>query len=268
VYLLGFILLVVIVAAGGGVIYVNSNKKANNESKLKSQALSTDSLKQLSNSDVTVGDSKQVLTVQSIAIFGGSVLLKGDVEIAGKLIVGNDLALSGINVSGQSTMQDLGVANDLSVGRNLAVKGQVTIQNGLSVNGNTTFAGLSVNTLTVSALQITSTLNLTHHIVGGGGTPSRSSGSALGSGGTTSVSGSDTAGSIRVNTGNGGGNGCFITVNFTTRFNSTPHVVVTPIGSGGGSVDFYVNRSTTSFSVCASNSVNNKSFGFDYIVFG
>ncbi len=268
IYLLGFVLLVVIVASGGGIIYLNSNKKAANENKLKSQSLSTDSLKQLSNSDVTVGDSKQVLTVQSNAIFGGAVLLKGDVEIAGKLKVGSDLALSGINVSGRSTMQDLSVSNDLSVGGNVAVKGQVTIQSGLSVSGSTNFAGLSVSSLTVSTLRINGPLTLTRHIVAGGGTPSRSSGGALGNGGTASVSGSDTAGSIKINTGSGGGNGCFITVNFTTRFNSTPHVVVTPIGSDGGSVNFYVNRTTSGFSVCASNTVSGKSFGFDYIVLG
>jgi hypothetical protein len=269
IYLLGFVLLVVIVGSGGGIIYLNSNKKAATENKLKSQALSTDSLKQLSNSDVTVGDSKQVLTVQSNAIFGGSVLLKGDVEVAGKLVVGSDLALTGINVSGKSTLQDLDVSNNLSVANNLAVKGQVTIQNGLTVNGTTSFAGLSVQTLTVSSLQINNTLNLTHHIIGGGGRPSRSSGSALGSGGTSSVSGSDTAGSIKINTGSGAGAGCFITINFTTRFNSTPNVVISPVGSKAGSLEYYVNRTTSSFSVCsASNPPDGASFGFDYIVFG
>jgi hypothetical protein len=269
IYLLGFILLIVVVGSGGGVIYLNSNKKAATESKLKSQSLSTDSLKQLSNSDVTVGDSKQVLTVQSNAIFGGSVLLKGDVEVAGKLIVGSDLALTGINVSGRSTLQDLDVSNDLSVAHNLAVKGQVTIQNGLSVNGTTTFAGLSVQTLTVSSLVINNTLNLTHHIVGGGGTPSRSSGSALGGGGTASVSGSDTAGSIKINTGSGSAAGCFITINFTTHYSATPHVVISPVGSSAGGIDYYVNRTTSNFSVCsASNPPDGASFGFDYIIFG
>lgn len=269
IYLLGFILLVVIFGSGGGIVYLNSTKKAANDNKLKSQSLSTDSLKQLANTDVTVGDSKQVLTVQSNAIFGGSVLLKGDVEVAGKLVVGNDLALTGINVSGKSTLQDLGVSNDLAVTHNVAVKGQMTIQGDLSVNGNTTFAGLSVNALTVSSLQINNTLNLTHHIVGGGSTPSRSSGTALGSGGTTSVSGSDTAGSIKINTGSSAGAGCFITVNFTTKYNATPHVIVTPIGSSAGALDYYVTRTTSSFSVCsASNPPDSASFGFDYIVIG
>lgn len=264
IYLLGFILLIVLVASGGGIIYVNSNKAATNTAKLKTQNLSTDSLKQLSNSDVTVGDSKQVLTVQSNAIFGGSVLLKGDVEIAGKLIIGN---ASGISLGGKNTLQDLAVTNDLSVAHNVSVKGQVTIQSGLSVSGNTSFAGLSVNTLTVSSLQISGTLNLTHHIVGGGGTPSRSSGAALGGGGTASVSGSDTSGSIKINTGNNPAAGCFITVNFTQNYSATPHVVVSPIGSAAAN-NFYVNRSTSSFSVCSTNPPAHASFGYDYIIFG
>jgi hypothetical protein len=268
IYLLGFILLVIVAGGGGGIYYLNSTKKAADNTKLKSQTLSTDSLKQLSNSDVTVGDSKQVLTVQSNAIFGGSVLLKGDVEVAGKLVVGSDLALTGINVSGKSTLQDLGVSNDLSVAHNLAVKGQVTIQSGLSVSGNTTFAGLSVNSLTVGTLRINNTLDLTHHITGGGATPSRSSGTALGGGGTTSVSGSDTAGTIKVNTGSGAAAGCFITVNFTTNYNSTPHVVVTPIGSDAATIPYYVNRTSSGFSVCTTSGVSNRSFSFDYIVLG
>lgn len=268
IYLLGFVLLIAFVGSGGVILYLNSHKN-DTATNLKAQQLSTETLKQLQNTDVSVGDSKQILTVRSNAIFGGSVLLKGDVDIAGKLVVGSDLSLTGINVSGNSTMQDLGVSNDLSVGHNVTVNGQVTIQNGLSVKGTTTFAGLSVATLTVSSLSIDGTLNLTHHVVGGGATPSRSSGSALGGGGTASVSGSDTSGSIKINTGSGAGVGCFVTINFTTKYNATPHVVVTPIGSAAGAIAYYINRTTDGFSVCtASNPPDGASFGFDYIVLG
>ncbi len=118
-------LLLVLAGSGGGIYYVSTSKN-DAQQQTQSQSLSTDSLKQLANSDVSVGDSKQVLTVQSNAIFDGTVLLRGDVDIAGKLTVGDQLSLNGINVGGQSTFQDVSVANDLSVGNNLAVKGQIT----------------------------------------------------------------------------------------------------------------------------------------------
>lgn len=267
IYLLGFILLLVLAGAGGGIYYLNTKNSGGDQ--LKTQSLSTDSLKQLANTDVSVGDSKQVLTVQSNAIFAGSVLLRGDVEVAGKLVVGNQLSLTGINVSGESTLQDVKVSNDLAVSHNLAVQGQTTLRGNLAVTGNTTFDTLSVSRLTVSAIQVNSTLNLTHHIVAGGSTPSRSSGTALGSGGTASVSGSDTSGSIKVNTGGGPAVGCFITVNFTQNYSGTPHVIVTPVGSAAGKLSWYVNRTTSGFSVCtASTPPSGSSFGFDYVVLG
>jgi hypothetical protein len=269
IYLLAFILLLVLAGSGGGIFYLNSNKQAAKDNGIKSQTLSTDSLKQLANSDVTVGDSKQVLTVQSNAIFDGSVLLRGDVEVAGKLVVGDKLSLTGINVGGQSTLQDVNISNNLAVTHDVAVKGKLTVQGALSVNGNVSFnSGVSITSLTVNSLTLNNKLVLTHHIVAGGGNPSRSSGTALGGGGTTSVSGSDTAGSIKVNTGSSPASGCFITVNFTSQFDNTPHVVVTPIGSDAGGLKYYVSRNTGSFSVCtASPAPSHASFGFDYIVF-
>ncbi len=269
IYLLAFILLVVLAGSGGGMYYLSSNKKVTQDNKIKTQALSSESLKQLENTDVTVGDSKQVLTVKSNAIFGGSVLLKGDVEVAGKLVVGDQLSLTGINVAGQSTLQDVKISNDLSVSHNLAVQGLISAQGGLSVSGNTTFANLSVNSLTVSTLNFNGALTLTHHIVGGGGTPGRNAGTALGSGGTAAVSGSDTAGSININTGSGPAAGCFITVNFTQHYDGTPHVIVTPVGSAAGGLGFYITRTTSSFSVCSNSPApGGQSFGFDYIVIG
>ncbi len=270
IYLLSFIFLLVLAGSGGGIYYLNTKKETVRSGDIKTQGLSTESLKQLANSDVSVGDSKQVLTVQSNAIFDGSVLLRGDVEVAGKLVVGDQLSLTGINVGGQSVLQDVSISNDLSVAHNLAVQGQTTLQGSLSVNGSTTFnGGLSVSRITTGSLQLSSNLTLTHHIVAGGATPSRSSGSALGGGGTTSVSGSDTSGSIKINTGSSPGAGCFITVNFANSYSSTPHVVVTPIGSAAGSLGYYVNRTSSSFSVCTTTAApSSSSFGFDYIVLG
>jgi hypothetical protein len=56
-------------------------------------------------------------------------------------------------------------------------------------------------------------------------------------------------------------------VNFTTKYNATPHVIVTPIGSAAANLAYYVNRSTSNFSICAANTPpSNASFGFDYFI--
>jgi hypothetical protein len=116
-------------------------------------------------------------------------------------------------------------------------------------------------------LQLNSDLTLTHHIVAGGGTPGRSPGSALGGGGSVTVGGSDTAGTVTINTGNAPASGCFVTVNFTQKYNSTPHVLITPVGSAAGGIAYYINRATSSFSICdATNPPSGSSFAFDYFV--
>lgn len=268
IYLLGFIFVLVLAGAGGGIYYVNGNQTT--QVTQKSEKLTTETLSELSGSGVTVGDSQQVLTIQSSTIFDGPVLLKKDVQIAGRLIVGGKLSLSGINVSGQSSMQDLNVTNNLSVTGDVAVKGKITVQKSLNVNGAANFKGaLNVQQIAASSLLLSGPLNVAHHIIAAGGLPSRSSGTAIGGGGTTSLSGSDSGGSITINTGSNPPAGCFVTVNFTNPYQSTPHVVVTPIGSAAAELKYYVTRNTGSFSVCSANAAPaHASFGFDYWVAG
>jgi len=157
----------------------------------------------------------------------------------------------------------------LAVAGSGAIQGQLTVQKNLSVNGSGTFNGpLSATQISVGRLQLTGDLTLTHHLIAGGSIPGRSNGGALGGGGTSSVSGSDTAGSISIHTGGGTHPGCFTTVNFTQHFQSTPHIVVTPVGSAAAALDYYIQRTTSSFSVCTTNTAPaGSSFGFDYIAF-
>src|SRR4051812_45354689 len=68
VYLLGFVLIVVVVGATGAVSYLNS-KKAPETPETATETLSADALKQLANSDATIGNASQTLTVQGNAIF-------------------------------------------------------------------------------------------------------------------------------------------------------------------------------------------------------
>lgn len=267
IYLIIFIF-VLVLAAGLAIVAFLNSKKSSSTANITTQTLDQKALEQLANTDTTVGSSSQVLKVQSNAIFAGKVLVRDTLEVAGGLQIGGNLSLAGVTVSGSSSFGQVQVTKNLAVLGDSALQGQVTIQKGLSVNGNGVFNGaLSAAQITTSALQLNGELTLTHHITAGGATPSRTNGSALGSGGTASVSGSDTSGSISINTGGGPSAGCFITVNFASKYNATPHVLITPVGSAAGSTSYYVNRSTTSFSICTADTpAANANFGYDYFV--
>ncbi|MCA9324484.1 hypothetical protein KDA23_00225 [Candidatus Saccharibacteria bacterium] len=267
IYLLLFFVLILLSVVFSVAVYLHGKRGQVDSNGISSQSLSPDSLTQLANSDVTVGDPKQVLTVQSNAIFAGSVLVQKDLEIAGKLKVGSSLSLTGITVAGQSIFDDLQVTKNLIVAGDLSVQGKFNTKS-IGVTGDATFGGtVTATNIVANALNISGDLKLTHHIVAGGATPTRSNGSALGSGGTSSVSGSDTSGSITINTGGSAGAGCFITVNFRQKFNSTPQVIISPVGSGAAGLSYYATRTTTSFKVCtASNPPDSTTFGFDYMV--
>ncbi|HVS58176.1 MAG TPA: polymer-forming cytoskeletal protein [Candidatus Saccharimonadales bacterium] len=259
------IVFVISVLAAAAIVIVAVLHNRNNKT-LTTQTLSQSTLDQLANSDVTVGDAKQILNVQSNAIFAGTVLVRSDLQVAGKLQVGSSLSLAGLTVSGTSVFDQVQINKDLTVVGNQSVQGNLTAQKNLTVNGTGTFKGaVSAPQLTVGTLQLNGDLTLTHHVIPGGPNPSRSYGTALGSGGSASVSGSDTSGSITISTGSGPGTGCFVTVKFTQAFTATPHVIITPVGSAAAGLHYYINRSTTSFSVCTTSAAPASStFGFDY----
>ena len=264
----GLFIFILLVAAIVILIAYQQNHKTTNGNKIKTQGLSQSTLDQLANSDVTVGNNQSVLTVQSSAIFAGQVLIKQGLEVAGNLKVGGTISLNSLTVAGTSQFGQVNVSRDLAVSGNTAIQGTATISKSLQVGGGGTFSGpVSAPQITTGGLQLNGDLVLTHHVTAGGPQPGHSGGSAIGSGGSVSLSGSDTAGSINVNTGGGPGAGCFVSVNFTSHYNATPHVIITPIGAAAGGLSYYVNRSTTGFSVCvASPPPAGRSFGFDYFV--
>lgn len=268
IYLLFFIL--ILVAAGAVVVITTLAGKQTKDdpSAINTQALSSDTLKQLSNTDATVGDPKQVLNVQSNAVFAGKVLVRDSLDVAGTIHVGGALSLPGITVSGESNFDTLNVNKSLSIGGDASIQGQLNIKKNVAVSGGGTFGGaISAPQISTSNLQLLGDLILTKHITAGGVAPGRSVGGAVGGGGTASVSGSDTAGSININTSSGPTAGCLVSVNFAQKFTSTPHILLTPVGSDAGALDYYVTRSSTGFSVCVSNvPPANASFGFDYFV--
>ncbi len=267
IYLLLFVFILVIAGVIIGVAYFQS-KKQSSSGVVQSQNLSQKTLEQLASSDAQVGDAKQVLNVQSNAIFAGKVLVRDSLEVAGSIQVGGTVTLTNLNVTGATNFEQTQVSKNLSVGGDAAIQGSVTVQRSLQVNGGGTFNGpVAAPQITTSVFQLNGDLTLTHHIIAGGPSPSRSNGPALGSGGSSSVSGSDTSGTLNVNTGGGTGNGCFATISFAQRYNGTPHVIVTPVGADAGALDYYVTRTSSSFSICdASAPPSGVSFSFDYFV--
>jgi hypothetical protein len=269
VYLLLFLLVILIFVGVTVAFYVKNNSDpGKTQETIDSQNLSEEAAKQLSSSSVTVGSSKQILNVASNAVFGGSVLVRSDLEVAGDIKLGGTLDLPGMAVTGASKFGQL-QTDTLSVTADATVQGSLTVRKGMSVLGTSTFGSISAAQVSTNALQLNGALILTHHITAGGPIPDSSRGTALGSGGTASANGSDLAGSITINTGSGPGAGCFINVTFVRKYDGVPHVVVTPIGSAAAGIDYYVNRSTTGFSVCTTSPApGNETFGFDYIIFG
>lgn len=265
IYLLIFILLIALTGAVVAAAYYTSRPQ---KAVVQNQSLDKNTLKQLANNDVTLGQPKQVLSVQSNAVFAGKVLVRDSLEVAGPIQVGGALNIPGITVTGNSVFNDMRINKSLSVGGDTTLQGQLNTQKNLNVSGNANVGGsLSADRLSANSLQMNGNLTITKHFSVGGATPARSNGNALGAGGTASVSGSDTAGSVNVNTGSGASAGCFATINFTQRFNGVPRVIVSPVGEAAGRVGMYVNRNNTSFSVCASQTPpSGASFGFDYFV--
>lgn len=268
IYLLLFTLLIVI-AIAITVVSLVQNRRSLDRDKLQmtTEPLSEEILNQLRQADVKVGNPRQILSIESNAIFAGKVLIKDSLEVASSINVGGSINAAGFNASGSSVMNEL-QTSQLQVAGDAAIQGSVNIQNNLTVAGSGNFSGsLTASSLNIQNLQIDGDLQFNRHINPSGGNPGKSDGNAVGSGGTSSVSGTDTAGTITINTGGGPPPGCFITVNFTQPFNGTPHVVITPVGPTAANLNYYVDRSSSNFSVCTTNSApGSQNFMFDYVV--
>lgn len=261
IYLLIFILITIVALIAAGVALNRNNTKTPTTS---SQALSQSALSQLNSNDTQVGGSQQTLNIESNTVFASGVLVKGSLEVAGTLKIAGALSLPGITVSGTTDLDQVN-ASSLTLSGNETVNGSLTVKQNLTVSGAGLFSGnLSAPQLTVSTLQVNGEIQVSHHITTTGSLP-RASGGSLGSGGTSSVSGTDTAGTININIGGTISGGCLTTITYAQAYGTTPHVVVTPVGSAAANIGYYINSSAGSFSLCAANSASG-SFSFNYIV--
>jgi cytoskeletal protein CcmA (bactofilin family) len=254
IYLLAFMLLILISVIIVFVVINASNKQAAESTDVKTQELTQEAIKNLGGSETTVGDPKQLLNVESNAVFNGKVLIRDGLDVAGPIKVGGEINLPGITVSGKSAFDEVQV-NSLSIAGDTSVQGLLTVEKGLTVNGQASFGGaVSAASMTVGALSLTGDLQFARHIDAGGGTPTVASGAAVGSGGT-----------VTVNVGSGAGAGVLATITFTNKFNGNPHVVFSPVDKAAPNA-FVSNRTNNGFSLATSAGLAAGSISFDYIV--
>lgn len=269
-YFLLFGLLLALAGVVTAVNYLNSQKPAA-EPEIGSQSLTQDALKQLANTDASVGNASQTLTIQGNAVIAGQTLMRGNLNVAGNFQTGGSIQGPNLTVSGTA---NLGTAqiNSLQVAQNVAIQGSTTVRD-LNVAGAASFSGpITASQITASRLILSGNaiLQIPNHISFTGPTPNRTvNAGVLGAGGTLSISGSDTTGTINVNSGNNPTAGCFARINFNQAFTTQPHVIVSPVGTAAGQTQYYVDRNNSGFSICTANPAPaNQVFAFDYFVTG
>lgn len=262
------IVFALLVLTAGVVVYVSlKTSKAGETTTKKTSSLTDQQIASLNGNTTLVGDAKQTLDIQSNSIFEGQVLMKSDLNVAGALQVGKSLSLPSVTVGGAGTFGQLGVNGGFNVKGDTTLQGQLTVQKNLNVSGSASFGSLDVSTLSVTSLKLRGDLNLSQHIITSGGAPGRSTSSSIGAGGTASVSGTDTSGRVVINTGSSPSAGCMVTINFTTNFSSTPHVVISPASSSGAAIQYYATPTSSGFSVCSANAPGGgQNLIYDYIV--
>ena len=236
---------------------------------MASQQLSAEALQQLANTDATVGDTSQTLTIQGNAVIAGQTLTRGDLNVAGSFQTGGNIQTPGLTVAGETNLAGT-QANSLQVATTFAVQGGTTLAD-LNVAGVSSFNGaITASQITVTRLILSGNaiLQIPNHISFTGPSPSRTvNGAVLGNGGTASVNGSDTAGNININTGSSTVAGCFARIIFQQAYTSEPRVIVSPINAAAGQTQYYVERNLTGFNICTANAAPaNQNFGFDYFV--
>lgn len=268
IYFLAFLLIIVVAVAFTAVSYLNS-QKAPAEPTIANQPLTQDALKQLANTDASVGGTNQTLTIQGNAIIAGQSLLRGALNVAGNIQTSGSIQAAGLTISGTSNLGATQV-NSLQVAADTAIQGNTTLRN-LSVSGSAAFSGpMTAAQITTSRLILSgnAVLTIPNHISFTGPSPTRTiNSSVLGGGGTASVNGSDTTGTVNINTGNNPSSGCFVRINFQQAFSNQPHVLVSPIGSAAGQLSYYADRDKAGFSICTNTAAGaNRTFAFDYFV--
>lgn len=285
---IGLSVVVAILALNAGILsfIMKGQDSSNSEVNREEVTINPEVLGTLGVSRNPIGSSGTELVVGPNARFNGVVTVGGDVSIAGQLKLNSkfsasdaslakldagETSLGQLNVNGDGTITSLNLRRDLAVAGSTRLQGPVTMSQLLTVNNNLNVAGnlaiggtLSARGFQASSLVSDTTLTIGGHVITRGAAPGVGPGTALGANGTVSISGNDAAGTVATNIGTGGGNGILAHVAFRQQYSATPHVVVTAVGRGMGSV--YVNRSVGGFSIGVNGPVPPGGYAIDYIV--
>lgn len=279
---IGMAVVIVILAINAAIIaFVMRNQATAEDAKIKNGVtLSSETLDKLGVSRNPVGDANTELVVGPNSKFKGNVQMAGTLQVGGSLILNSkftasdaalaklqagDTQLQQLNVNGDATISTLNLRKDLQVAGTTHLQGSLTVNQLTTINNNMNIAGnLSIGgSLSVRNFQV-SNLTVAGHLTSSGATPGASAGGGVGSNGTVAISGNDTSGTVSVNTGVGAGNGLLATVSFATKYNSTPHVVVTAVGRSVPGM--YINRTSAGFTISADGAMSPGGYAFDYVV--
>ena len=287
---IGLAVVVAILAINAGIITFIIKKQSKAAATQASQqdqvTINQGALDKLGVNRSAIGDAGVELTVNPNARFKGAVQVGGDVSIAGQLklnskfsatdaslakLEAGNTSLNQLDVNGDGTVSNLTLRKDLVVTGLSRLQGAVTVSQIFTVNNNANVSGslsvggaLTVNSFHTSSLVVDTSLTVGGHIITRGAAPSVAPGTALGANGTVSISGNDTSGTVAANIGTGAVSGIVANIAFINNYSNIPHVVVTAVGAGIGSV--YINRSLGGFSIGVNGAMAPGGYAFDYIV--
>lgn len=282
---IGVVVAILIINAVIISIVIQGQSNANAEGTQSNVTISPAVLNTLGVSRNAVGNLGTQLVVGPNSTFQGEVTISKDVSIGGQLKLNGKLSVSDAALTslqaGNTSLGQLSVngdasASNLKLGQNLSVVGTSTLQgsvtigqlltvnNNAAISGNLTVGGtIATSSFRANNLTSETTLTVGGHIVTQGNAPGVSSGNGVGVSGTVSISGNDVAGTVAVNVGTGAASGVLAQVSFRSQYASTPHVVVTVVGRGAS---FYINRTSTGFTIVSSSPLSAGGYAFDYIV--
>lgn len=278
---IGLAVVAVILAANAVVIsFVMKNGLKTQDDSVKGVTINSAELDKLGVSRNAVGNADTELIVAPNSKFNGKVIMGSDVNIAGQLLINSafkaseaslaklqagDTSVEKININGDATASGLNVRKDLQVAGAARIQGQLTVNQLTTINNNLNVAGnLAVGgSLTVRNFQVAN-LTIAGHLISSGAAPRVAYGGGAGPEGTVSINGNDTSGTIAVNAGVNARCGVLAQVTFVTKYDSVPHVVVTPVGRS--LPGFYINRTSAGFSISCDGAMAPGGYAFDYIV--
>ncbi len=265
IYLFAFLAIILIALI---VIYFVTRDENNPSQVSSGQKLSQESIDELIDNENQLGDVSQTLTIEAGTTFNGKVFIKDSLDVAGSINVGGPLTLPGITVDGSSAFEDIEVSNNLAIFGDARLQGTLNVESGLNVKGDAAITGsLSASKIVADSIEFSGDLYTTRHINTGGPAPGVSTGVSAGAGGTTSISGTDTSGTVTINTGGNPSTGTLANVAFAASYGATPRVIVTPIGPSSASLQYYVTRSSSGFSIgIISSAASSSTYVFDYWV--